>query len=176
MSTTRLLLAAFTALASLAALGGCGVRPSDAIDAGRPPAVAVATATPGAPPNEPALPATMITLYLVKDGRLSAVTRTAGPLSVADTLALLAAGPTTRERRRGLTTDVPSGAGPFSVTRAEPAGGLVVTPSVAAGELSALGVRQIVCTAAAGVRASPDQVTVTGGSGSAGPRDCPQRR
>jgi hypothetical protein len=148
-------------LVSLVALAGCGVQPSDAIEAGDPPSGSVA-------------PTTTITLYLVKNGRLSAVTRRPGPgsrpLFPADTLALLAAGPSAREQANGFTTDVPPGAGPFSVT-AEP-GHLVVTLSTPASELSPLAVEQIVCTAAARAPESPVQVTVVGAGQGLGPRNC----
>ncbi|MBP2703852.1 hypothetical protein JOL79_08540 [Microbispora sp. RL4-1S] len=145
MRTRLAMLAA--GLVSLVAAAGCGVRPSDAISA-------------GAPPSGPVAPPTTITLYLVKNGRLSAVTRRSGPLFLADTLALLAAGPTTTERAHGLTSDVPPGAGPFSVTAAP--GRLAVTPSTPAGELSTLAVEQIACTTAATMPDSPVRVTVVG--------------
>jgi hypothetical protein len=146
-------------LAALVTVTGCGVRPSDVITGGAPPSGAVA-------------PATTITLYLVKDDRLSAVTRPGGPpLSPADTLALLAAGPTAREQEQGLTSDVPSSAGLFSVT-GRSAGHLVVTLSGPAGELSTLAVDQIVCTAAATIPRDSVQVTVAGGGQSVGPREC----
>lgn len=148
-------------LVSLVAVAGCGVRPSDAIGAGEPPSGAVA-------------PGWEITLYLVKDGRLSAVTRPSSrPLYRADTLALLAAGPTVMERSDGLTTDVPPGAAPFSVTT-KPGGRLVVTPSIPVGELSRLAIKQIVCTTAATVLESPAKITVTGVGQSIDPRDCPE--
>ncbi|WP_440066853.1 hypothetical protein [Streptosporangium sp. OZ121] len=140
-------------LVSLAAVAGCGVQPSDVIPAGDPPSGRVA-------------PTTTITLYLVKSGRISAVTRPRDrPMFPADTLALLADGPTAGERANGFTTEVPPEAGPFSVT-ARPAGHLVVT-------LSAPAVEQIVCTAAATAPGSPAQVTVVGAGQSVGPRDCP---
>ncbi|MEO3858206.1 hypothetical protein [Acrocarpospora sp. B8E8] len=146
-------------LISLVAVAGCGVRPSGVIVGGDPPAGGVA-------------PTTTITLYLVKNGRLNAVTRPGGPpLSPADTLALLAAGPTAREQAHGLTTDVPTDAGPFSVT-AKPTGDLVVNLSTPAGELSTLAVEQIACTAAATAPGSPAQVTVVGAGQSVGPRNC----
>ncbi|MBT2227720.1 hypothetical protein [Nonomuraea sp. NEAU-A123] len=158
---TRRMLAA--GLLSLVAMAGCGVRPSDVIPAGDPPSGAVAPTTP-------------ITLYLVKNGRLRAVTRPGPggrPLFRADTLALLAAGPTAREQEHGFTTDLPPQAGPFSVT-ADPAGHLVVTLSTPAGELSTLAIQQIVCTAAAATPPeSPAQVTVVGAGQSVGPRNCP---
>jgi hypothetical protein len=150
---TRRVLAA--GLVSLVAVAGCGVRPSDVIRAGDPPSGRVA-------------PTTTITLYLVKNGRLSAVTRPGRRLSQADTLALLAAGPTAREQADGFTTDVP----PFSVT-AKPTGHLVVTLSTPAGEVSTLAVEQIVCTAAATVPETPAQVTVVGAKQSVDPRNCP---
>ncbi|MGW5159507.1 hypothetical protein ACWEPN_28870 [Nonomuraea wenchangensis] len=146
---------------ALVAVAGCGVRPSDVILAGDPP-------------SGPVQHATAVTLYLVKDGRLSAVTRPDGRLSPADALALLAAGPTPREQAHGLTSEVPPDAGPFTLT-AEPggAGHLVVTLSTPAGELSALAVDQIVCSAAATRRDSSAQVTVIGAGQSIGPRTCP---
>ncbi|WP_336208739.1 hypothetical protein [Nonomuraea sp. LPB2021202275-12-8] len=147
-------------LISLVAVAGCGVRPSDVIPAGDPPSGAVE-------------PITTITLYLVENDRLSAVTRpVGGPLFQADTLALLAAGPTAREQAHGLTTDVPPEAGPFTVT-AMPGRDLVVTLSTPADELSALAVEQIVCTAAAAASERPAQVTVIGAGQSVGPRNCP---
>ncbi len=151
-------------LASLVAVAGCGVQPSDAIPAGDPPSGAVARTT-------------TLTLYLVKNGRLSAVTRrpSGRPLSPADTLALLAAGPSGEEQAHGLTTDVPPEAGPFSVT-AEPTGHMVVTLSTAVRDLSTLAVEQIVCTAAATTPESPVEVTVVGAGQSVGPRNCPRQR
>ncbi|GAA1705460.1 hypothetical protein [Nonomuraea bangladeshensis] len=144
---------------ALVAVAGCGVRPSDVILAGDPP-------------SGPVQHATTVTLYLVKDGRLSVVARPDGRLTPADTLALLAAGPTPREQAHGLTSEVPPDAGPFSLT-AGPAGQLVVTLSAPAGELSAPAVDQIVCTAAATMRGSSAQVTVVGAGESIGPRTCP---
>jgi hypothetical protein len=153
-------------LVSLVAVAGCGVRPSGVITGAAPPSGAVEP-RPGVPRGT----TTTITLYLVTNGRLSAVTRPGGPLSQADTLALLAAGPTAEEQAHGLTTDVPPDAGPFSVT-AKPAGRLVVTLSTPASELSTLAVEQIVCTAAATAPDSPAQVTVVGAGRGVGPRNC----
>jgi hypothetical protein len=150
-------------LVSLVAVAGCGVQPSDAIRAGDPPSGGVAPTI---------APAMRITLFLVRNGRLSAVKRPGRRLSQADTLALLAAGPTAREQADGLTTDVPPEAGPFSVTT-KPAGRLVVTLSTPAGELSTLAVAQIVCTAAATVPEIPAQITVVGAGQSVDPRNCP---
>jgi len=150
-------------LVALVAVAGCGVQPSAAIKAGEPPSGAVAPAI---------APDLKITLYLVKNGRVRAVTRPGGPLSAEDTLALLVAGPTEREQARGLTTDVPPEAGPFSVTD-RPGGHLVVNLSTPAGELSAVAVEQIVCTAAAAAPESAALVTVVGAGQDAGSRKCP---
>jgi len=154
---TRRVLAA--GLVSLVAVAGCGVRPSGVIIGADPPRGVLA-------------PSAMITIYLVTNDRLSAVARPGGPLSQADTLALLAAGPIAREQAQGLTTDVPPEAGPFSVT-AESAGRLVVTPSIPASELSTLAVEQIVCTVAATSPGSPAQVTVVGAGQGVDSRNCP---
>ena len=145
-------------LVSLVAVAGCGVQPSDVITGDGPPSGAVE-------------PTPTITLYLVRNGRLSVVTRPSDPpLSPADTLALLAA-PTASEQAQGLTTEVPPGAGPFSVT-AGTAGHLVVTPATPAGELSTLAVEQIACTAAATVPQSPAEVTVVGAGQGIARQDC----
>ncbi|MEV4326965.1 hypothetical protein AB0J37_32435 [Microbispora rosea] len=151
-------------LVALVAVAGCGVRPSGVIIGGDPPSGAVARTT-------------TITLFLVKNGRLSAVTRRpiGRPLFPGETLMLLAAGPTPEEQADGLTSDIPPAAGPFSVT-AGPAGHVVVTLSAAAGDLSSLAVEQIVCTVAATTPESPVQVTVVGAGQSVGPRNCPRRR
>jgi hypothetical protein len=153
----RRLLAA--GLLSLVAVAGCGVRPSGVI-------------TGADPPSGPVAPTTAITIYLVANGRLSPVTRPGGPLSQADTLGLLAAGPTEREQGRGLTTDVPPDAAPFSVT-AQPDGRLVVNPASPATELSTLAVEQIVCTIAATAPERPAQVAVVGAGPGVDTRNCP---
>jgi len=162
MRTARALRVLAASLVALAAATGCGVQPSGVISGGDPPSGAVA-------------PTAAITLYLVKDGRLSAVTRRheGHPLFPADKLALLA-GPTPEERARGLTTEVPPGARPFSVTTERP-GRLVVTLPMAARDLSARAVDQIVCTAAAAM--TPDRavrVILVGSGQSVGPRTCPE--
>ncbi|MDF5755074.1 GerMN domain-containing protein [Spongiactinospora sp. TRM90649] len=157
--TRRALATGLVALVSLVA--GCGVRPSGVISGDEPPKGPVAAITEA-------------TLYLVDNGRLSAVTRSRdAPLFRADVLALLAAGPTTMEKSTGLTTDVPPDAGPFSVRDRKP-GHLVVTLSTPADELSRLAVDQIVCTAAAVPPEEPVRVTVVGAGQSVGPRSCPE--
>ncbi|MER6513869.1 hypothetical protein ABT158_44130 [Nonomuraea sp. NPDC001636] len=148
-----------TGLAALVAVAGCGVRPSDVIAVGEPPKGPVALTT-------------TIILYLVQDGRLSAVTRpSARPLFRTERLALLAAGPTEEERARGLSTEVPPEADPFLVT-VKASGRMVLTASAPGGDLSPLAVQQIVCTAAA-LPGSPARISVAGARTSVDPRDCP---
>ncbi|MBB5083951.1 hypothetical protein [Nonomuraea endophytica] len=154
----RLVLAA--GLVSLVAAAGCGVRPSDAISAGAPPSGSVA-------------PAMTVTLYLVKNSRLTGVTRPRiRPMFLPDILAQLAAGPTAEERARGLTTDVPPEANPIAVTVKSPSR-LVLNPSIPGSELSPLAVQQIVCTTAA-LQENPDEISVVGSGQSVDPRDCPE--
>ncbi|MEV0619441.1 hypothetical protein AB0I81_39405 [Nonomuraea sp. NPDC050404] len=151
------------AVVLLIAVAGCGVRPSDVIRAGDPPGGRV-EARP------------TITLYLIKKGRLEAVTRPGGRLYVTDRLATLADGPTAREQSDGFTTDVPFDVGPFTVT-AEPERPMVVTLSTPLDELSELALQQIACTAAAitGLE-QPPQVTLVGGGQTADQGKCPAPR
>ncbi|MFF5990813.1 hypothetical protein [Prauserella flavalba] len=121
-------------VAALLALAGCGVQPSGVIVGASPPSGAAA---PG--------PAT--TLYFLSAGRPFPVLRAGPPLSYADTLAELAAGPTEEERARGLGTEVPPEAAPFTVT-ASGAGRVVVTLSMSPERLSTVATEQIACTAA----------------------------
>ncbi|MFD9738993.1 hypothetical protein [Umezawaea sp. NPDC059074] len=122
-------------------LTSCGVRPSEVILGGPAP-----TAT------------TTATVYLLHGGELTPVVRP-NPSST-DVLALLAAGPTTAERERGFTTEVPPG------TTFE-ASGSTVAVSVDVTALSPAAVDQIACTAAAPI------TLVNGGHTSLGPRTCP---
>ncbi|GAA3618760.1 hypothetical protein GCM10022419_125340 [Nonomuraea rosea] len=148
-------------------VAGCGVQPSGAIAAGEPPSGRV-------DPDGHQAPTWPITLYLVKNGRLSMVTRPSNhPLLSTDRLALLAAGPTMAEQAHGITTAVPLEAGPFSVTSPQ-AGRLVVTLSTPAGDLSALAIDQIVCTTTATTPHTPTKITLTGAGQSIGPRNCPK--
>ncbi|MFG1694394.1 hypothetical protein [Nonomuraea sp. NPDC049309] len=152
----RVLVAAGLALAAVA---GCGVRPSDVIPVGPPPSGPVASPR-----------ATVI--YLVKDGRLHPVPRPRGRLYPADALALLAAGPTAAERGQGYTSQVPRDAEPFTVA-SEQGGRLVITPSGAAGELSQRAVGQIVCTVSAMLPGAAQDVSVAGADARMDPADCP---
>jgi hypothetical protein len=140
---------------------GCGVQPSGVITGAAPPSGRVEPSGRGAP-------GASVTLYLVSNGELTPVQRAARPRSRERTLALLASGPTAEESARGLTSEVPQGAAPFSVS-VEPPDQMVVTVSGSVGELSGTAIDQIVCTAA-----EPGQhVTVLVGGRSHGPRVCP---
>jgi len=148
-------------VAGLMALAGCGVQPSGVITGDAPPSGAVARAA-------------TITLYLVDGGRLSPVTRPGGPpLSAADTLALLATGPSAGERARGLGTEVPPDIGLVSVA-VDPVGDLVVTLSPPVGRLSALAVEQIACTAATAMPQGAAQITVAGTGRRVSRHECPR--
>ncbi|MBG6065234.1 hypothetical protein [Micromonospora ureilytica] len=168
--TGRALLAGGLLLGTLLA-AGCGVRPS-AVITGRP-----AVSGPGQG----------VGLYLLAQGELVLVLRsaTAEPAPAepapapADSLALLAAGPEENERRQGLTSEVPAGLDPVTVTSAaDQSGGLTVRTTTAARALSVNAVNQIVCTVAdaaaqTGFTSSSASVTIVGPDGARPPQRCP---
>lgn len=141
--------------AVLVMLAGCGVQPSGVIRGITPPTGALA---PGA----------TVTLYLVSGGTVVPVTRPTGPLSRSQTLILLANGPTDDERARGLTTEVPRDAAPFTVT-ADPSGRVLVSLATSPDELSTVAVDQITCTTLAG----RGEVILLGQDRERGPVSCP---
>ncbi|WP_433308502.1 hypothetical protein ACQP0U_18020 [Micromonospora sp. CA-269861] len=161
--TGHALLAGGLLLGTLLA-AGCGVRPS-AVITGRP-----AVSGPGQG----------VALYLVGQGELVLVLRsaTAEP-APANVLALLAAGPEETERRQGLTSEVPAGLDPVTVTSAaDQSGGLTVRTTTAARALSVNAVNQIVCTVAdaaaqTGFTNSSAPVTIVGPDGARPPQRCP---
>lgn len=146
--TLRVLVPA--ALVSLAA--ACGVQPSAVITGASPPSGETERGSP-------------TVVYLSDGEQLVRTTRRVGPLSPVDTLALLADGPTDEERARGLTSEVPSDAAPFTV-REDGDGRTVVTLSGSPGTLSPTAVDQIVCTVA-----EPGALVSVAG---AEPRSCPE--
>ncbi|MCG5441567.1 hypothetical protein NIE79_001694 [Micromonospora sp. NIE79] len=161
--TGRALLAGGLLLGTLLATG-CGVRPS-AVITGRP-------AVSG--------PAQGVGLYLLAQGELVLVLRPAtGDSAPANNLALLAAGPEVNERRQGLTSEVPAGLDPVTVTSAaDQSGGLTVRTNTAARALSENAVDQIVCTVAdaaaqTGFTNSSTPVTIVGPDGARPPQRCP---
>ncbi|MFJ2085713.1 hypothetical protein ACIOBK_24530 [Micromonospora chokoriensis] len=180
--TGRALVAGGLLVAVLTA--GCGVRPS-AVITGR-------AAVSG--------PAEGIGVYLLAQGDLALVLRQpkatqagaapavncspsspgGSPCQPAQALALLAAGPSEDERASGLTSEVPAGLGPFTVTPGAQRSDLTVTTAGAVGPLSANAVDQIVCTvtdaaAQVGLVDSLAAVSIVGPDGARPPRRCPIR-
>lgn len=161
--TCRALLAGTVLLGTLLT-AGCGVRPS-AVITGRP---AVSGPVQG------------VGIYLLAQGELVLVVRpaTADP-TPASILALLAAGPEEDERLQGLTSEVPAGLDPVTVTSTtDQSGGLTVRTATSARALSVNAVNQIVCTLAdaaprTGVANSSAPVTLVGPGGARPPRRCP---
>jgi hypothetical protein len=117
------------------ALAGCGVPASGVIDVG--------PAASGMPPRLPV----MATVYLLHDGALLPVPRTAGPGvdPVSTALRELLAGPTAPERAKGLTTGLPQVPSAVRVETRERS--VTVTLSGAAAAPGPEGLLQIACTA-----------------------------
>ncbi|MEV1157416.1 hypothetical protein AB0J27_18665 [Micromonospora chokoriensis] len=180
--TGRALVAGGLLVAVLTA--GCGVRPS-AVITGR-------AAVSG--------PAEGIGVYLLAQGDLALVLRQpkatqagvapavncspsspgGSPCQPAQALALLAAGPSEDERASGLTSEVPAGLGPFTVTPGGQRSDLTVTTTGAVRPLTADAVDQIVCTVTdaatqVGLVNGPAAVSIVGPDGARQPRRCPIR-
>ncbi|MEU7750519.1 hypothetical protein [Micromonospora sp. NPDC049171] len=160
--TRRALLAGGLLLTLLAT--GCGVRPSEVIT-GR-------QAVSG--------PSQGTGLYLLAQGELVLVLRPAtADAAPADALALLAAGPQENERAQGLTSAVPAGFDPVTVTsEADRSAGLRVRTTIAARSLSSTAADQIICTTADaatqfGLAENSAPVTIVGSDGARPPRPCP---
>ncbi|MFI6816507.1 hypothetical protein ACIBG7_29170 [Nonomuraea sp. NPDC050328] len=122
-------------LAALALLvaTGCGIQPSDAIDAGPAPSGL------GSGPR----------LFFVKKGALHSTVRRAEGFHRPETrLRLLLAGPSELERELGLTTDLPRGLTLETLIL----GSAVTVYLGGAKQLSPLAVSQVACTAAKGPR------------------------
>ncbi|OLT36710.1 hypothetical protein BJF79_30970 [Actinomadura sp. CNU-125] len=122
------------------AAGGCGVRPTGITPAGNTPRAGAQ--------------AERITLYLVKDGGLTAVTRPGLPGRPFLGIAQLAVRPTASEWRRGLRTEVPGpldgGPGPSIVDPGVSVHTYVmISMKPPERSLSRTATAQIVCTAAA---------------------------
>ncbi len=150
------------ALASFALVGltGCGVQPTDIIDAGEP-AIGVS-----AGPR----------VYFLHDTSLRDIQRTTGRLgSLQAALDSLAEGPTPAERDQGMTTQIPAGKLHLDLSTGNY---LVVAPSTSS-PLSKAGMGQIVCTVAAwqsarhGDHLAETQVSIANGQHEFGPYTCP---
>ncbi|SDG35485.1 hypothetical protein SAMN05421505_103305 [Sinosporangium album] len=112
--------------AALAMACGCGIQPTDVIDAGNPPWG----------------PASGTRLYFVSGDRLATAGRPGDGLGPDRAVALLLRGPTRAERERGLTAALPA---KLSVEVAIHGDTVTLTPGQA---LSRLAEGQLVCTAA----------------------------
>ncbi len=134
---------------------GCGVRPSGVIT-GR---------------AAPTGPADGVTLYFLDNSSLTPVLRPMRrPMWPTQTLELLQHGPNRDERAANLTSEVPAGLDPVTVTDASGKVDVVVSADVAA--LSATAVDQIVCTVRDALSTTAP-VTLTSGASTRGPRICP---
>ncbi|WP_405900743.1 hypothetical protein OG242_27730 [Streptomyces sp. NBC_00727] len=153
---------------------GCGIRPTDVVQAGEPATVEVA-------------PAGQLgtLLYFVSSSTASrllpvirpaeqdiATAREANRLKAAPgTLALLFAGPTRSERDAGLRSELPSGRPKASVELSPQ--GVKVNLDIPVTRLSHAARQQLICTAARARTADrTETVTVSGTDGVIGPDHC----
>jgi hypothetical protein len=138
---------------------GCGVRPSGVIHGGPAP-----TAT-----------AEGATLYFLANSSLTPVLRPARqPLWPTQTLDLLQDGPNRDERAANLTSEVPTGLDPVTITT-DPSGNVDVVVSADVTTLSPAAVDQIVCTVSDALSTTAP-VTLTSDAATRGPQTCPFRR
>lgn len=152
--TRRHLLAWLVLIAVLVA--GCGVRPSGVISGGPAPTERVRG----------------VALYFLAGSSLTPVLRPLRQhLSPTQTLMLLQHGPNGDERAAHLTSEVPTGLGPATVT-ADASGDVDVVVSADVTTLSSTAVDQIVCTVRDALSTTAP-VTLTGGTATRGPRTCP---
>jgi len=156
--TRRHLLARVVLIAVLGVVltAGCGVRPSGVI-------------TGGPAPTRPVEGAALY--FLAKSSLTPALRPTRQPLSPTQTLALLQAGPNGDELAANLTSEVPTGLDPVTVTT-DPSGNVDVVVSVDVTTLSTRAVDQIVCTVRDALSTTAP-VTLTSDAATRGPRTCP---
>ncbi|HEV2780809.1 MAG TPA: hypothetical protein VGX25_15600 [Actinophytocola sp.] len=152
--TRRPLLALVVLIAVLSA--GCGVRPSGVIRGG--PA--------------PAAPAEGVNLYFLANSSLILMRRpTRQHLSPTQTLVLLQDGPDGDERAMNLTSEVPTGLDPITVT-IDASGNVEVVVSADVTTLSNTAADQIVCTVGDALSTTAP-ITLTSKAATRGPRTCP---
>jgi hypothetical protein len=165
--TRRHLLVWVVLIAVLSA--GCGVRPSGVITGGPAP-----TGRALDPSGVPAFPrqAEGAVLYFLGNSSLTPVLRpTRQHLSSTQTLALLQDGPNGDERAANLTSEVPTGLHPVSVT-IDASGNVDVVVLADVTTLSATAVDQIVCTVRDALSTTAP-ITLTSDAATRGPRTCP---
>ncbi|WP_310724450.1 hypothetical protein [Streptomyces sp. N2A] len=135
------------------ALAGCGIAPTDVIDAGEP---ASGVKSPGQPAAD-------VQLFFYGPSGLRSATRPAkAPVDPDQALSLLMEGPNHAERMRGLSSVLPKFPGPLTATTGE--GTVVIHLPMNVKLLDSASLNQLVCTAAnARVPGNkpPDQVMVT---------------
>lgn len=137
-------------------IAGCGVRPSGVIT-GRP---------------APTGPAEGANLYFLANSSLRVVRRsTREHLSPTQTLALLQDGPDRDERAENLTSEVPNGLGPVTIT-IDASGSVDVVVSGDVTTLSTTAIDQIVCTVR-DTLSTTAPITLTSDAATRGPRICP---
>jgi Sporulation and spore germination len=135
---------------------GCGVRPSGVITGGPAPTGRAEGAT----------------LYFLANSTLRKVRRsTPQHLSPTQALTLLEAGPTGDDWAKNLTSEVPAGLDPVTVTT-DASGSVDVVVSIDVTTLSTTAVDQIVCTAQDALSTTAP-VTLTSHAATRGPRVCP---
>ncbi|WP_051831838.1 hypothetical protein [Streptomyces violens] len=134
-------------------LAGCGIEPSDVIDAGEP---ATGLKSDGQAPADVQL------FFLASTGLRSAARSADRPATPQGAVDLLLTGPNAAERQRGLTTALPDLRGRVTVTSRE--GRLTVTMPDDPEKLDQPALSQLVCTAANGQVPGdrpPEEVPVT---------------
>lgn len=150
------LIAAVSTVLIAVLIAGCGVRPSGVITGGPAPTVA----------------ARGVTLYFVADSALTPVLRPARqPLWATQTLTLLEHGPDGGEKAANLTSEVPTGLDPVTVTT-DASGNVDVVVSADVRTLSTMAVDQIVCTVRDALSTTAP-ITLSSDAASRGPRLCP---
>ncbi|MGH3875844.1 MAG: GerMN domain-containing protein [Actinophytocola sp.] len=167
--TRRHLLARVVLIAVLGVVltAGCGVRPTGVITGGPAP-TGHAFGRPAAPPGRGEGAA----LYLLADSALTPVLRpTRRPVSLTQTLELLQDGPNVDERAANLTSEVPAGLDPVTVTT-DASGDVTVLVSADVRTLSTAAVDQIVCTVRDALSTTAP-ITLTSDAATRGPRTCP---
>jgi hypothetical protein len=111
-------------------------------------------------------------LYFLTNSSLTPVLRpTRQHLSPTQTLALLQDGPTGDERAANLTSEVPTGLDPVTVTT-DASGNVDVVVSADVTTLSTTAVDQIVCTVRDALSTTAP-ITLTHDAATRGPRTCP---
>lgn len=151
--TRRRVLGGVVSGALAGALAGCGIAPTDVIDAGEP---ASGVKSPGQPAAD-------VQLFFYGPSGLRSATRPAkAPVDPDQALSLLMEGPNHAERMRGLSSVLPKFPGPLTAATGE--GTVVINLPMNAKLLDSASLNQLVCTAAnARVPGNkpPDQVMVT---------------